>query len=427
LKHLHIDCFVGISGDMTLAALIDLGVDPVALVEALSGLRHHIGIAPQRVVRSGIEGTGVVVTADDDAHSDHAPHGFHDHEHGHHDHSHDHGHHHPNDHPHEPAHHHHHGLSYSDCRAAILDAGLSDLATERSLAILRCVGEAEASVHGADLEAVHFHELGGVDTLIDICGVAVGLEMLGVESVSAGPIPLAHGWVQCAHGTMPVPPPAVAKLVEGLPTVAVDISGETVTPTGAAIIKGLAQSIGPMPAMRVERVGYGAGSKDFDPYPNLLRLFIGEVDALGSLPRVTEVCTQVDDCTPEVLAYAAQRLMDAGALDVYLSPVTMKKGRPGTSVTVIAPPSRAHELALILMAETSTIGVRVHECSRFCLSREASTVSTPFGPLRVKLILLPDGSHRVTPEYEDCAQIAAERGVPLREVYEAALAAARDA
>ena len=253
MKHLHIDCFVGISGDMTLAALIDLGVDPVALVEALSGLRHHIGIAPQRVVRSGIEGSGVVVSADAEALSDRAPQ-LPRSEHGHHDHSHDHGHHHPHDHPHEPAHHATMG-SYSDCRAAILDAGLSDLATERSLAILRCVGEAEASVHGADLEAVHFHELGGVDTLIDICGVAVGLEMLGVESVSAGPIPLAHGWVQCAHGTMPVPPPAVAKLVEGLPTVAVDISGETVTPTGAAIIKGLAQSIGPMPAMRVERVG----------------------------------------------------------------------------------------------------------------------------------------------------------------------------
>lgn len=404
---------------MTLAALIDLGADPAAIVEALSGLRHHIGIAPQRVVRSGIEGTAVIVTADYDAPSDHPPHGFHDPEHGHHDHSHDH--------PHGPAHQHHHGLSYNDCRAAILDAGLSDLATERSLAILRCVGEAEASVHGADLEAVHFHELGGVDTLIDICGAAVGLEMLGVESVSAGPVPLAHGWVQCAHGTMPVPPPAVAKLVEGLPTVAVDISGETVTPTGAAILKGLAQTIGPMPAMRVERVGYGAGSKDFDPYPNLLRLFIGEVDALGSLPRVTEVCTQVDDCTPEVLAYAAQRLMDAGALDVYLAPVTMKKGRPGVSVTVIAPPSRAQELAQILMAETSTIGVRVRECARLCLPREAGTVSTPFGLLRVKWARLPDGSCRVTPEYEDCARVAAERGVPLREVYEAALAGTRQA
>lgn len=421
MAHLHIDCFVGISGDMTLAALIDLGADADRIVAALDGLGHHIGIEPRKVVRAGIQGTLAVVTAGDHSTPDphthrgaHAPNGHHRHE----------GHEHARSWDQGGGHTHGQGLSYEDCRTAILGAALSPLATERSLAMLRWVGEAEASVHGTDLEAVHFHELGGLDTLVDLCGTAVALEMLAVDSVSAGPIPLSHGWVTCAHGVMPVPPPAVAKLIEGLPVVPVDVESETVTPTGAAIVRGLADSVGAMPPMHVDRVGYGAGSRDLDPYPNLLRLILGSKDELGSLPRVTELCTQVDDCSPEVLAHATGRLMEAGALDVYLTPVTMKKGRLGTAITVVSPPGRARELCELLVRETSTIGVRFRECSRMCLPREVGQVQTPYGLVTVKWARLPDGSRRASPEYDDCVRIAREASVPVRVVYDAAMVAA---
>jgi hypothetical protein len=410
VKHLHFDCFIGISGDMTLAALIDLGVDAGELVSALSGLGHHIGIEPSTVSKSGIEATAVTVSA-----GDHSGHEHHGETHGFHE-GHDQG----DDHDH-----HHHGLSYTECREAVLAAGLPERAMERSLSILRCIGESEAHVHGSTLDAVHFHELGGVDTLIDVCGTAVALEMLGVESISAAPIPLSSGFVKCAHGNMPVPPPAVAKMVEGLPVRPVDVSGETVTPTGAAIIKGLADPIGEMPAMTVERISHGAGGRDLDPYPNLLRLFLGTTSSYASLPRVTELTTQIDDSTPEIISHAAQRLMAAGALDVYLSPVTMKKGRSGVAITVVTAPAMAEEMGNLLMRETSTIGLRVQECRRMCLPREISQVETPFGGVEVKWVTLPDGSRRASPEYDDCARVADAKGVPLREVYETVVAALR--
>jgi len=385
---------------MTLAALIDLGADRAALERALSGLGEGIALEATDARKAGIRGTCVTVRTASDLPGD-----THDH---------------PVGEEHERHGNHHHGLSYMECGERIVAAGLPAGVTERSLAVLSTLGEAEAQVHGVPVERVHFHELGGVDTLVDVCGVCLALEMLGVESVSAGPVPIAHGWVKCSHGLMPVPPPAVAWLVQGLPVRPVDVEGETVTPTGAAIVKALADTVGDMPPMTVERIGHGAGRRDFDPYPNLLRVYLGERDDLASAPVVVEIKTQIDDCTAEVIAHASERLMDEGALDVFCTPVQMKKGRLGTAVTVVAKPGDAARLADVLMSETSTIGLRITECRRLCLAREMRTVATPYGEARVKVVRLPDGSERATPEYADCARLAAEAGVPLQDVMRAA-------
>ncbi len=282
------------------------------------------------------------------------------------------------------------------------------------------MARAEASVHGVSLEEVHFHELGGVDTLVDICGACLALELLGVETISAGPLPMAHGFVRCEHGLMPVPPPAVAKLAEGMPVRAVDIEGETLTPTGAALIRGLAGEVGLVPPMHVDRIGHGAGGKDFSPYPNVLRLLLGRRDPAAPPCEVTEIVTQVDDISAEVLSYASERLREEGALDVFSTPVMMKKGRLATALTVLARPRDAERLAAVLLTETSSIGVRMHDCRRLCLPREIRTVETPFGAARVKVVRLPSGEERAVPEYEDCAQLAREAGVAIQEVFRAA-------
>lgn len=404
--HLHIDCFVGISGDMMLGALIDLGADPTALEEGLRGLGDGFRLEVAEATKAGIRSTNVrvVLVESHPAHGHEEPAHLPAEEHGH-----DHGH-----------HHHHHGLSYGDCLEAIRVACLPPRVEARALAVLECLAQAEAAVHGVAVEKVHFHELGGVDTLVDLCGTALALEMLEVETISASPLPMAHGFVHCEHGMMPVPPPAVAKLAEGLPVRPVDIDGETVTPTGAAIVRALASELGPVPGLRVQRVAHGAGTKDFTPYPNVLRLFYGERDDAAPAHRVTEICTQIDDVSAEVLAFACDRLREEGALDVLTAPVMMKKGRLATALTVLCRPDDAERLASVLLTETSSIGVRMHECRRLCLPREIRLVTTPFGDVRVKVVLLPTGEERGAPEYEDCARLAREAHVPLLDVYRAA-------
>jgi pyridinium-3,5-bisthiocarboxylic acid mononucleotide nickel chelatase len=405
--HLHIDCFVGISGDMMLGALVDLGVDPVALEEGLRGLGDGFGLQVADATKAGIRATHVRVElvgshpAHDHDEPEHPPAEDHRHSHGH--------------------DHHHHGLSYGDCVEAIGVACLAPRAQARALAILERLAQAEAAVHGVEVEKVHFHELGGVDTLVDLCGTALALEMLEVETISASPLPMAHGFIRCEHGMMPVPPPAVAKLAEGLPVRSVDIEGETVTPTGAAIVRALASSVGPMPALRVQRVGHGAGTKDFSPYPNVLRLLYAERDDAAPAHQVTEICTQIDDISAEVLAFACDRLREEGALDVLTAPVMMKKGRLATALTVLCRPDDAERMAALLLTETSSIGVRMHECRRLCLPREIRLATTPYGDVRMKVVLLPTGEERAAPEYEDCARLAREARVPILDVYRAAL------
>lgn len=396
--HLHLDCFVGISGDMTLAALIDLGVDPRAIEEGLAGMGRPFRLETRRVTKQGISSTALTVVVEEAVHV----------------------------HEHDPAeehhhHHHHHGLSYSECRHLLHHAELPPRAEARALAVLEAVGRAEAAVHGVEVEKIHFHELGGVDTLVDIGGACLALELLGVDSVSASPIPLSHGFVRCEHGLMPVPPPATAKLTEGLPVRPVDIEGETVTPTGAALIRGLASEVGPIPPMRVTRVAHGAGQKDFAPYPNVLRVLLGERDDDASRALVAELRTQIDDASGETLAYACERLLAEGALDVFTAPITMKKGRPAIALTVLAKPEDADRLAAVVLTETTAIGLRLTECRRMCLEREMRTVATPWGEVRVKFVRLPDGGERGAPEYEDCARLARQSGVPLLGVWRAAL------
>ncbi len=220
---------------------------------------------------------------------------------------------------------------------------------------------------------------------------------------------------------MPVPPPATAKIAEGMAVRPVDIEGETVTPTGAGLVKGLADAVGPIPAMRVERIGHGAGKKDFDPYPNVLRVRLGEADPAAPLRTVVEIKTQVDDCSPEALAYAMERTLEEGAVDAFATPVHMKKGRVGTALTVLEAPADVERLSALLMREPSTIGVRLTECRRTCLPRREEMIETPHGAVRVKVVTLPDGTERRTPEYDDCARLAREAGVPLTDVYAAAL------
>ncbi|MBM3476569.1 MAG: nickel pincer cofactor biosynthesis protein LarC, partial [Armatimonadetes bacterium] len=313
-------------------------------------------------------------------------------------------------------------LSYDELVAAIRAGGLSAQVTERSLAVLNAIAEAEAHVHGVALEAVHFHEIGGLDTLVDVTGAALALELLGIERVTSAAIPLSHGFIDCAHGKLPVPPPAVTELVKGVPTVPLDIEGETVTPTGAALAVTLAEGFGPPPPMTVERVGYGAGTSEWPDVPNVLRVLVGRVQP-EQATEATEVVVleaNIDDMPGEHFALAMERCLEAGALDVWFTPIQMKKNRPAVLLSVLAEPEDAARIADAIFENTTTLGIRRSTMSRVCLPRRHETVETPYGPVRLKVAALPSGGETVSPEYEDCVEAARREGVPLRAVYAAA-------
>jgi pyridinium-3,5-bisthiocarboxylic acid mononucleotide nickel chelatase len=382
----YFDCFSGISGNMTLGALLACGLSEAALREGLQQL-HLPGwdLAISRVQKCGIAATHVHV---DDGH-----------------HAHDHGHHHP-----------HRGLG--DILTLIAASGLPTRVRERASAIFTRLGEAEARVHGTTPDQVHFHEVGAVDAIVDIVGTAIGLEALGVERVVCSPLPLGSGWVTCAHGEFPVPAPAVAELVKDAPTVESDIVAELVTPTGAAIVTTLTERFGPLPGMTVRTVGYGAGTRDL-ARPNVLRLFIGESAAESAPTEVVGLECNLDDVTGEVLGYLMDRLFAAGALDVFYTAIQMKKNRPGVLVRVLCTASDEAVCTGMLFAETTTLGVRRLSMSRVTLPRASRTVETPYGPVRVKESEW-NGEKRAVPEYEDCRARAEACGVPLRAVMAAA-------
>jgi uncharacterized protein (TIGR00299 family) protein len=293
--------------------------------------------------------------------------------------------------------------------------------------VLRRLAEAEARVHGVAVEEVHFHELGGLDTLADILGALAGLEALGVERLYASPIPLAHGWVDTAHGRLPVPPPAVMELVRGFPTRPVDVEGETVTPTGVALATTLAAGIGEPPPMTAAAVAYGAGQKDFPGVPNLLRLILGEAresDLLSEELVLLE--TNLDDMNPELQPALLNALFAAGALDAWLTPIIMKKGRPALLITALAPPDRTEAVAEAVLRHSTSFGLRLSRCERRCLEREMRQVETPWGPVAVKVGFLGGRVITASPEYEDCARLAEQQGVPVRRIYAAALAKAEE-
>jgi uncharacterized protein (TIGR00299 family) protein len=297
---------------------------------------------------------------------------------------------------------------------------------ERGLAVFRRLARAEAKVHGAPVESIHFHEVGAVDAIVDVMGAAIGLWLLGVDEVYASPVRVGRGTVKCAHGVLPVPAPATLELLQGAPIYGRDVDAELVTPTGAAILTTVAESFGDAPPMRVRQIGYGAGTREL-PIPNLLRLSIGEADSVEEgyeKDTVTLIETNIDDMNPQWYEHVSARLFEAGALDVFLTAIQMKRGRPATQLSVLVADDRVAEALDVLFAETTTIGVRAHPVQRWKLAREVISVQTDYGPVAVKVSRRGGMVLNVTPEYRDCRRIAVERGIPLKRVYQAALEAA---
>ncbi|HWE37614.1 MAG TPA: nickel pincer cofactor biosynthesis protein LarC [Isosphaeraceae bacterium] len=376
----YFDCFSGISGDMTLGALVDAGVDAGAIKAAVAALGLPCELGFEAVRRGGFRATYAKVVA-----------------------------------PHEHAHRHLHHIEAMIDKAA-LPPKQADLAKR----IFRRLGEAEARVHGIDIQKVHFHEVGAVDSIVDIVGAAVGLDLLGVERFEASPVPPGRGSVKGAHGRMPLPAPATAELLKGVPLAESTAEMEQTTPTGAAILATVAESFGPLPAMTVEAIGLGAGTRDLPDLGNILRLFIGQVALPAGADRVWVLESNLDDLPGEVVGYATTKLLEAGALDAFVTPILMKKNRPGVIVSVLCDEGKIPAMEEVLFRETTTLGVRRYPVSRHKLKRQATSVETAFGPIKGKLGWLADRPPTFSPEYDDCARVAAGRGVPLREVYQAA-------
>jgi len=299
-------------------------------------------------------------------------------------------------------------------------SNLEEKVKERSREIFKRLGMAEAKAHGRKLETIHFHEVGAVDSIVDIVGSLIGLQMLKIDKVYSSPLSLGRGWVDCQGGRLPVPVPATVELLKEVPVLPSGEGNELVTPTGAAIITTLAGSFGPPPPMKMEAIGYGAGARNLENRPNLLRVVIGESLDEYEQDEVTVIETNIDDLNPQVYGYLQERLLEAGALDVFLTSVQMKKGRPGTLVTVLAPSSSVDALSAIIFAETSSLGVRTYRAQRRKLSREVKEIKTKYGKIRVKIAGIKGKGQQVAPEYEDCRKIAQRKGIAFREVYEEA-------
>lgn len=408
MRALLLEAASGIAGDMTLGALFDLGVDKSAWCTEMAklALPEPWELRVERQSRHGIVGNRVSFwmggkSVDGPLFTDHHGHGY----------------------PEHPRKHGMHGRAYREIRSLIHQSALSPGIKERALRIFACIGEAEAKLHGVALDEVHFHEIGALDAILDIVGVAVALEHLGISKLYCLPLPIGSGTVQTAHGVLPLPAPATAEILKGFPVRRVDWPIELVTPTGAAIVVTLASSEVPR-EYRIERIGYGVGSKDFAALANVLRIFVIET---GGLQRdeVAVLETAIDDSTPEWLATLADRLRAAGALDVYLSSIQMKKGRLGSLLTILARPQDAETLASLCFRESTTIGVRLRMERRIVLSRRISTVETAYGKVQVKIVELPDGSERAIPEHESVRSVAEATGMSFIEVYRAAEAAVR--
>jgi uncharacterized protein (TIGR00299 family) protein len=404
-KTAYFDCFSGASGDMVLGALLDAGLPAPALRAALGSLAiDYGGIAAERVLRAGISATkfraGAAAepqTASKEAHA--------------HAHSHSHPGHGGDD---EPHHHHHHSLT--DIARYIERSALSRQGKDRAIRLFHRLAEAEATIHDMPLERVHLHEVGDIDSIIDIVGAVYGMEWLGVDDVVASPLDVGGGMVKCAHGTFPVPAPATALLLRGVPVYSGAVKAELVTPTGALLITEYARRFGPLPEMRIDVIGYGAGDRDFPGHPNVLRLIVGEATSAAAVERIVVLECEIDDMNPQLFGPLMDALYAAGALEVFYAPVQMKKNRPGTLVTVISAPNRREAIAGKLFAETTTIGVRYQEMLRERLDREIRAIETPVGPIRFKVATRDGHVLNVSPEFEDCARAAAERGLSVKDV-----------
>ncbi len=382
----YFDCFSGISGDMTLGALIDLGVPVAFLKDSIRALPlKGFDITVAGVEYNGISAQRVTVETTED-------------------------------HPHR---------RYADIRKLIESSPLPGEAKEAALAIFRRLAEAEAAVHGCSPEEVHFHEVGGVDAIVDVVGTALGMAHLGITEAMSAPVPTGRGFVDCSHGRLPVPAPATLALLKGIPIFGGEAECELTTPTGAAIVSTVSGRFGPMPEMVVSGIGYGAGRRNLVPGPNVLRLVIGEGRADRSVPecefnqdRVMVIESNIDNMNPEFFGFVMERLFEKGALDVAWIPVHMKKNRPGTMLQVLCRPAHLHAMVRCILSETTSLGVRCYEAGRYFVEREQIMLESSFGRIPFKRIRYPQGEARVVPEFEVCRRIALEKGMTLRSVYD---------
>ena len=428
MKTLYLECNMGAAGDMLTAALLELHPDPQGFVERMNRLGlPGVVFAAQPAVKCGITGTQVSVTvggeeeeshdvplhshvhetAQDEAHPGHA----HDHVHGH-DHGHTHEHDHEHSHEHGHGHHHHAGMG--DIRHILSHLDIPQPVRQDAEAVYQLIAQAESHAHGRPVEEIHFHEVGTLDAVTDVVAVCWLLHDLAPEQIVASPVHVGCGQVRCAHGILPVPAPATAYILQGVPTYGGSVQGELCTPTGAALLKHFVQRFGPSPVMRVEKTGYGMGKKDFEA-ANCVRAMLGQTQEEST--TIAQLACNLDDMTPEALGFAQERLWEAGALDVTTAPIGMKKNRPGVQLTCLCRLEDREKLVSVLFAHTTTLGVRESLCTRYTLDRSQRTVETEHGPVRVKEAR-GWGVTREKPEYEDVANIAREHGLTLDQVKE---------
>ena len=410
----YFDCFSGVSGDMVLGALLDLGLPLDGLRNALGSLAiEHGAVAADRVLRAGVSATKFRV-------HHHAAAGAHPepaaqaHTHGHH---HDHGrahHSHSHDRSHSDDHREHHSLA--QISAAIDRSALSADGKARAKRLFHRLGEAEAAIHQVPIDRVHLHEVGAIDSIIDIVGAVHAMEWLAADKIIVSPLNVGGGTVECAHGTFPVPAPATARLLQNVPIYGGAPATELVTPTGALLVTEYATEFAALPPLRIRSIGYGAGDKDFSRHPNVLRVVVGDAETAASTEEIVVLECEIDDMNPQLFGPLMDQLHGSGALDVFYAPVQMKKNRPGTLVTVVARPEDRSRLTGILFAETTTIGVRYREMRRERLDREVRTIATPVGPMRVKIATRDGAVMNASPEFDDCARAAADHGLPIKEV-----------
>jgi len=387
MKTLYFDCFAGASGDMILGALVAAGVDKAKLLEQLSLLKvDGFAVDFVTVEKSGLSALHARVQT------------AHEHKHRH----------------------------LSHIRTIIQDSQLSDSVKQRAIAIFTKLAEAEARVHNEPVEHVHFHEVGALDAIVDVVGAAICFDLLEVDHFVCSPIHVGSGTVEMAHGRFPVPPPAVTELLKGVPFYSTDLKGELLTPTGAAIITTVCNEYGPIPQMRVEYTGYGAGTREYEKFPNVLRVMIGEVDSGGVTDeKLWMIETNLDDVSSQILGYVMDRAFELGARDCYFTPVQMKKNRPGVLLSILAEADRKIELMELIFTETTTLGIRTYEVTRRALDREMVKVQTPYGPIDVKVAKLNGRVVNEMPEFEQCRETAQKAGVALKEVEDATRLALR--
>jgi len=415
-RTLYLDCFAGASGDMLVGAMLDCGLDFELLRSELLKLGvEGYELSLRRVDRSGISAAKFDVHLTGEFHS-HGHHHNHEHSHGEHSHGeHSHGHNHKS-----------HHRSLSEIKRIISSSNFSELVKGRAQAIFQRIGEAEAKIHNVPIETVHFHEVGAIDSIVDVVGSCVAFDALEIGRIISSPLHVGSGTFQCAHGTYPVPGPATAELLKGVPIYSKDVEGELVTPTGAAIISSLAESYGPMPMMKIDKVGYGAGTRDYQKFPNALRAIIGEMEEDADLTpaTVTVIEANIDDLNAQVFGYLMEKALAAGALDIFYTPAQMKKNRPGVLLTLLCDPPDRERMCDLIFRETTTLGVRYRNERREILTREFVTVETEYGPIRVKVSRARDGRvMNASPEFEDCRIAAEKSGVGLRDAQTAALKA----